>query len=182
MWGTVAGVIPRIAITMQSVMCRDTFFRNDLFQRREPVRIISLAGLGIAFALRAFDFGGERGRPFRPGENAALMQGQRHGEGLRFPRLAEHRPVGVARNARHFLRGAGAAAWSIMLAPDRAPRHQPIPIMSDQTSERPTIRGRPENARCRATADFRGAERVVVGKTWQPITRSMLPVRPRPPT
>ena len=31
-------------------------------------------------------------------------------KGLRFPRLAEHRPLGIARDARHGLRGAAGGS------------------------------------------------------------------------
>ena len=64
MRSSVAGAVPSIAIAMQRVVCRDTFFRDDLLQRVKPVRIISLAGVGIAGALRALDFGRKRRCPF----------------------------------------------------------------------------------------------------------------------
>ena len=46
--GAVAGVVPGIAIAMQSVLRRHAFFRHQFFQRGQPVRIIGLAGVGIA--------------------------------------------------------------------------------------------------------------------------------------
>ena len=56
-------------------------------------------GKEVARRLRTPDLVGERGRPLRPGEQPAPVQGQCHGEGLRLPRGAKHRPIGIARNA-----------------------------------------------------------------------------------
>ena len=66
--------------------------------------VIGLAGIGIARCLRALDLIGQRCRPFVPGEQAARMQRHRHRKGLRLPRFAKHRAVGVAGNAGN---GAG---------------------------------------------------------------------------
>ena len=77
------------------------FGGDDALERVEPVVVIGLASIGIARRLRALDLLGKGGRPFRPGEDAAVVQGERHREGLRLPRLAEHRPFRIARNARH---------------------------------------------------------------------------------
>src|SRR5262249_37566620 len=63
--------------------------------------VIGLASVGIAGGLRALDFLREHRRPLRPREQPALMQGDRHREGLRLPRLAENRAFCIARNARH---------------------------------------------------------------------------------
>src|SRR5262249_2947215 len=76
------------------------------FERVEPVPVIGLTGIGIAGGLRALDLIGEGGRPFRPGEQAALVQCERHGEGLRLPWFAEDGPFGIARNAGHGIGGA----------------------------------------------------------------------------
>ncbi len=99
--GAVAGMVPGIAIAMQRVLCRDAFFSDDFLQRRQPVRVIGLAGVGIAGGLRALDLGGECCCPFRPCEQPTIIQRQRHRESLRFPRLAEHRAVVIARDAGH---------------------------------------------------------------------------------
>src|SRR5205807_6563673 len=64
-----------------------------------PMPVITLAGVGIALRLRPLDLFGERCRPFGPGEQATLMQGQRHRKGLRLPRCAEHRAIIVAGDA-----------------------------------------------------------------------------------
>ena len=77
-----------------------------MFQRCQPVPVIGLAGVRIALGLRALDLIGEGCGPLGPGEQSALMQRERHRKGLRFPGLAKHRAVVVARNARH---GGGRA-------------------------------------------------------------------------
>ena len=79
----------------------DALFVDQTFERIEPVPVIAFARIGIASGLRALDFLGQRVGPFGPGEQAALMQRQRHGEGLRLPRLAKHRPVLVPRHPRY---------------------------------------------------------------------------------
>src|SRR5882757_6751705 len=63
--------------------------------------VIGLASVGIAGSLGAIDLFGERARPFVPGEQSALMQRERHREGMRLPWRAKHRTVIVAGNARH---------------------------------------------------------------------------------
>ena len=92
----VGGVVPGVAVAMQEIGSRDALGGDEPLQRREPVPVVGLAGVGIAGGLRALDFFGKRCGPFVPGEHAALVQHQRHGEGLRFPGLAEHRAVGIA--------------------------------------------------------------------------------------
>ena len=112
----VGGVVPGVAVAVQGIRGRDALGRDQPLQRRQPVPVIGLAGVGIAFGLRALDFLGERGGPFVPGEQAALMQRQRHRKGLRFPGLAKHRAVGVAGNAGN---GAGGVVGG-----SRVERHQ----------------------------------------------------------
>ena len=95
----VGGVVPGVAIAMQGIRCRDALGGDERFQRGEPVPVIGLAGVGIAFGLRALDLRAQRLRPFLPGEDAGLVQRQRHGEGARLPRLAKYRAVLVAGHA-----------------------------------------------------------------------------------
>ena len=161
----VGGVVPGVAIARERRRVGHAFLGDDPLERVEPVPIVGLAGIGIAGGLRALDLLAERRRPFGPGEQAALVQRERHGEGLRLPRLAEHRPFGVARNARH-RRGARGAPR----AADRsaASRCTPEIITPDRDTARtrrsrpsasgrhpgPTARGR-RTPPCRATADRR---------------------------
>src|ERR1700710_2058033 len=48
-------MVPGIAVAVYSVGRRDPFCCDQLFQRREPMPVIGLAGVGIARGLRAFD-------------------------------------------------------------------------------------------------------------------------------
>ena len=94
-------MVPGVAVARERLLVGDALRGDDALERIEPVPVIGLAGIGIAGRLRALDLLAEHRRPFRPGEQAARMQRERHGEGLRLPRLAEHRAFLVARNARH---------------------------------------------------------------------------------
>ena len=97
----VGGVIPGVVVAGQGRGVGDALFRDEAFEGVEPVAVVCLAGVGIAGRLRPLDLGAERRRPFRPGEQAAGMEREGHGEGLRLPRLAKHRAFGVAGNARN---------------------------------------------------------------------------------
>src|SRR5215470_107078 len=103
----VGSAVPGVVIARELGGAAHALGRDETFQRVEPVMIVGLAGVGIARRLGTLDLLAERRRPFGPGEHAARMQRERHGEGLRFPRLAEYRTFSVAGNARH--RGGGAA-------------------------------------------------------------------------
>src|SRR4051794_6011249 len=102
----VGRMIPSMLVARKRCRIGHALLSDEALQRIEPVTIISLARVGIARALCALDLLGERGRPLRPGEQSPLVQCERHREGLRLPRLAKHRAVRVARDARHFPRGA----------------------------------------------------------------------------
>src|ERR1700730_14503264 len=97
----VGGVIPGIAIAIECFVCYDALGRDQLLQRRQPMPVIGLPGVGIALGLRALDLAGKRVGPFSPGEQSTTMQRERHRKGLRLPRFAKHRPVVVTRNAGH---------------------------------------------------------------------------------
>ena len=99
-------MIPGVAIACLCRAVGDALLGHDLFQRRKPVPVIGLAGVGIARFLRALDLLCERRRPFVPREQSAFMQGERHREGMRLPRLAEDRAIGVRRDAGN---GSGRA-------------------------------------------------------------------------
>jgi len=105
MRSAVGGMIPGITVAMLGFEGCHAFFRDQPFQRGEPMPIIGLARVGIAARLRAFDFIGECCGPLVPGEQAAFMKAQRHRKRLRFPGFAKYRPVVVAGN---FLQNASA--------------------------------------------------------------------------
>src|SRR6185312_14608449 len=98
---------PGVAIARERLRVCRAFRGNDALERVEPMQVVSLTGVGIAGRLRALDLLRQDVGPFRPSEQTARMQSQRHGEGLRFPRLAEDGAFGIARNARN---GIGRAA------------------------------------------------------------------------
>src|SRR5258708_20301331 len=85
----VGGVVPGVAVAMQGIGGGDALFGNQAFQRHQPVPVIGLAGVGITAGLRACNLVGERCRPFVPGEQAPLMQRQRHRKTLPSPRFAQ---------------------------------------------------------------------------------------------
>jgi hypothetical protein len=96
----VSRVIPGMLIARERRRVGHAFLGHQPLQRVEPMPIVGLAGVGIARRLRPLDLVGKRRGPLRPGEQPALIQRERHREGLRLPRLAEHRPLGIAWNAR----------------------------------------------------------------------------------
>src|ERR1700733_9950078 len=85
--GAFAGVLPGVARARELLRVGDALLGDDALQRGEPVMIIGLAGVGIAGGLRLLDLVTERRRPFRPGEQAALVERQRQRKRFRFPRL-----------------------------------------------------------------------------------------------
>src|SRR5579864_3760617 len=95
--GGVGGALPGIAIAGLQGPVGDAFLGDQAFERIEPVVVIGVARIGVARRLGALDLAGEGRRPFGPGKQPALMQRQRHREGLRLPWLAEHRPLLTAR-------------------------------------------------------------------------------------
>src|SRR5947208_1618210 len=78
----VGGVVPGLAIAVQGVGGCNTLRSDEIFQRCQPMPVVSIAGVGIAERLRALDLTGERRGPFGPGEQAPRMQRQRHCKGL----------------------------------------------------------------------------------------------------
>src|SRR6185369_15766144 len=87
----IGGVVPGVLVARKRRRVGHALLRDEAFERVEPMMIIGLAGVGIALALSALDLLGERRGPFGPLEQSALVQRQRHGEGLRLPWLAEYR-------------------------------------------------------------------------------------------
>src|ERR1700722_18169109 len=65
--GAVGGPIPRVVIARERIARGDALLGDQPFERREPVVIVGLAGVGIAGRLRTLDFRGERRGPLSPG-------------------------------------------------------------------------------------------------------------------
>ena len=97
----VGGTVPSMTITYQGFFARDAFLSDQPLEGRKPVSIVGLAGVRVSGSLRAFDFVPECRRPLSPGEQTALLERDRHGEGLRFPRLAEYRSLLVTWKTGH---------------------------------------------------------------------------------
>src|ERR1700730_18142906 len=112
-------MIPGIAITRERLRVGHALGGDDAFERVEPMPVIGLARVGIARRLGTLDLRGEDCRPFRPGEEAAIVKRESHGEGLRLPWLAKHRALGIVRNAGDLL---GGHPRSFVIPAERAER------------------------------------------------------------
>src|SRR4249920_3423109 len=56
----VGGPVPGVAVAVQEFGRRDALGGDEALQRRQPMLIVGLAGVGIAGGLRALDLGAER--------------------------------------------------------------------------------------------------------------------------
>jgi hypothetical protein len=90
MRSSICGSSPRIVIVPKRRIGRETFRRNDPFQRRKPVVVVGFASVRISGCLGSADLLGKCRCPFFPTEYTLFLQGERYGKGLRFPRLAEY--------------------------------------------------------------------------------------------
>ena len=172
----VGGVVPGIAIAMQRVRAGDAFFGDEALQRLEPVPVIGFAGVGRRPAWARFDLGGTARRPFGPGEQSALVQGERHRESLRLPRLANTGPS--RRAARRAPKPPRASRRE-----DRAPfRLLQIGLPGIDRTVEGQIASRAEQfradeaPRCRAIAGSLPMPITCrVGENMEPITHTMMP-------
>src|SRR5262245_43710606 len=78
---------PGVAITCERLRVCRAFRGDDALERVEPMQVVGLTGVGVAGRLRALDLLRQDVGPFRPSEQTARVQSQRHGERLRFPRF-----------------------------------------------------------------------------------------------
>src|SRR3954464_15454481 len=69
----VGGVIPGVVVFPQRARVGDALFGDNALQRRQPVPIISFAGVGIAGSLRLLDLIAENCRPLGPLEQPAIV-------------------------------------------------------------------------------------------------------------
>ena len=89
--------LPCSVMFCQRLPRRRTFFGDHAFEGREPMKIVSFSGVGIAGGLRLFDLLAKHRGPLVPGEQTFLMERQGHGERVRFPRRTKDRAIVVAR-------------------------------------------------------------------------------------
>jgi len=96
-WRVAVGIGPGFFAGNKRRRIGQTFGCDKALESGQPMVVVVRTVVGIAAIGCGFEFGGELGRPFFPGEMALL--GELHGEseGLRLPRLGEYRPVGVVR-------------------------------------------------------------------------------------
>src|SRR4029078_4497557 len=73
----VGGVVPGVEIFPQGARVGDALLGDDALQRGKPMPVIGLAGIGIASGLRLLDLVAEDRRPFRPLEQASVVERQR---------------------------------------------------------------------------------------------------------
>src|SRR6185295_10626041 len=70
---SVRRALPGLVMLRQSLRRGRAFFGDHAFERREPMMIISFAGVGIAGGLRLSDLLAEHRGPLVPGEQTFLM-------------------------------------------------------------------------------------------------------------
>ena len=90
--GAAGGAVPSVTVPPQILFARDSLLGHQALESGEPVPVVGLASMRIAGSLRPLDLVCQNRRPLAPGEEPALMQGQRNCEDLRLPRLVEYRP------------------------------------------------------------------------------------------
>ena len=74
-----------------------SFFRRQALESGEPMMIVARAVVGLAAIGGGFEFRGQRGGPFLPGEIALLGKPDGERESLRLPGLGEDGAARVAR-------------------------------------------------------------------------------------
>src|SRR5215470_9514025 len=104
MRGAIRRALPGVLIALERRTVGDALAGDHAFERRKPVTIVGLAGVGIAAELRRLDFLAQRRGPLVPAEQPALMERHHNRKRLRLPRLAKYRAFGIVRKARHGLR------------------------------------------------------------------------------
>src|SRR3954468_1351775 len=94
-------LFPLVAALLEKSVRQEALARDDALEGREPMPVVFAAVVDVPSAADLGDDLRKASGPFLPGERASLVQRHRHGERLGFPRRLEHRPFGIARDARH---------------------------------------------------------------------------------
>ena len=108
--------------------CARAFPRRQDLSRRRAARARRASGDNRSRRCRDrrlcfLDFLAERGGPFLPGKHAAFVERQREREGLRFPRLAKHRTLGVAHNYTASRYGSNASIETLSVESVASPHN-----------------------------------------------------------
>lgn len=85
------GVGPGVFERVQLLGTAQAFVDDERLERVEPVRVVSVAAVGVAGGLCALDGPGQGLRPLGPAEGATFVQRQHEREGLRLPGGGEGR-------------------------------------------------------------------------------------------
>lgn len=73
MWGRVCGTVPGGSTSVEVGRSDHALVDNQMLDGGQPVSVVRRAVVRIARGLGAFDLGGQRRRPFGPGEYATLV-------------------------------------------------------------------------------------------------------------
>src|SRR5438552_4006989 len=116
--------LPGVIVVPEYFVRRHTFLGHNSFQRRKPMAVIGLAGIGVTGRLRLLDLCTKYRAPFSPSKETSRVECKRHRKGLRFPGLAEDRTLRILGNAGNRFRRATRSfrlnAWHVRAAPDKA--------------------------------------------------------------
>ena len=92
------GALPGGGAGVDARLRGEALLDQEMLQRLAPALVIIRAIAAAAIRQRLADLATERLRPFIGAEDAAILQGDDEGEGLRLPGLSEDRPLGIARD------------------------------------------------------------------------------------
>src|SRR5262249_26523079 len=99
MWSVPVGIRPRLLAGEKSLPVTQALFRNEPFESRQPVFVVTRAVIGLTSIGGRLQFVSKRGGPFFPGEVALLGKFHSHRECLGLPRFSKHRAVCITRQA-----------------------------------------------------------------------------------
>src|SRR4051812_4701742 len=153
------GVVPCVAVAREGRLIGHAPFDDEALERREPVVVVGLAGVGVAVGSRTFDLGRECGGPLGPGEDAPLVEHQRHRERLGLPWRAEHRALAVAWNSQYGLDHGAGSRYGSTASTETLAAGSPSPPHSSRASKRTVY------SHCGSSPPPRAW---LSGKTWQP--------------
>ena len=160
--GVAVGVGPGFFAGQERRGIGETFCCEEVLESGEPVVVIMGAIVGFAAVGGGFEFGGEGGGPFLPGEMALLGKLYGEGEGLGLPRLGKDGTTVIAGKLRKIGKDLELAN-GIKLGQGSHPTYRDKRNLFAELA-RPRVRER-QSARSRRAAAFRrGSGRWYPGK------------------